>query len=129
MATLMQALPVANSRITQPVQEFSKHWKNRIAYWTKEATYLFELVDLHCNMQDFPVNCRKARYQLGMLIEEELPALLQQISTLQTNKPQAGNGEYRNKMKQKLIRLEQKYNLLKLVLLEVAAKGIPLRLG
>lgn len=54
MATLTQALPIAKSRFTQPLQEFSKHWKNRIAYWNKEASFIFDLVDLHCDIQEFP---------------------------------------------------------------------------
>lgn len=127
MATLTQTLPIAKSRFTQPIQEFSKHWKNRIAYWKKEASFIFDLVDLHCHIQEFPVNCRKARYQMGILVEEDLPAMVEQINNLTNDKPKAGNGEFRDQIRQKLIRVEQKYNLLKLVLLEVAAEGIPLR--
>lgn len=127
MATLTQALPIAKSRFTQPIQEFSKHWKNRIAYWNKEANFIFDLVDLHCDIQAFPVNCRKARYQMGILVEEDLPAMVQQINGLTQDRPQAGNGEFRDQISKKLIRVEQRYNLLKLVLLEVAAEGIPLR--
>ncbi|MBX2871300.1 MAG: hypothetical protein KTR30_04350 [Saprospiraceae bacterium] len=129
MATLTQALPIAKSRFTQPIQEFSKHWKNRIAYWNKEASFIFDLVDLHCDIQQFSVSSRKARYQMGILIEEDFPALVQKINELNTDIPKAGSGQFRDQLRQKLIRLEQKYNLLKLVLLEVAATGIPLRLG
>ncbi|NRB48429.1 MAG: hypothetical protein HRU41_12205 [Saprospiraceae bacterium] len=129
MATLTQALPIAKSRTSQSIQEFSKHWKNRIAYWKKEAHFIFDLVDLHLDLQQFPMNYRKARYQMGVLIEDELPALVQKIKALNTDKPTAGNGQFRDQIRQKLIRMEQKYNLLKLVLLEVAAEGIPLRLG
>lgn len=129
MATLTQALPIPKSRFSQPIQEFSKHWKNRIAYWKKESSFIFDLVDLHCDIQEFPVNCRKARYQMGVLVEENLPVLIEQINGLNTEQSNAGNGEFRDQIRQKLIRLEQKYNLLKLVLLEVAAEGIPLRLG
>lgn len=129
MATLTQALPIAKSRTSQSIQEFSKHWKNRIAYWKKEAHFIFDLVDFHCDLQEFPVNCRKARYQMGVLVEDDLPALVRKIKELNTDKPTAGNGQLIDQIKQKLIRMEQRYNLLKLVLLEVAAEGIPLRLG
>lgn len=127
MATLTQARPISKSRNTQPIPEFSKHWKNRLAYWCKEAGFIFDLVDLHCDIQAFPVNCRKARYQMGVLMEEDLPALVQQINELNAGNKQAGNVQFRDQIRQKLIRLEQRYSLLKLVLLEVAAKGIPLR--
>lgn len=128
MATLTQTLSYNPSRTaTRSILEFTKHWHNRFAYWKKESTLLLEIVDLHCDLKSFPATCRKARYQMSQIVEDDIPALSLQIKQLQSAQPSAGSGQSREQILKRLIRLEQKFNLIKLVLLEVAADGIPLQ--
>lgn len=129
MATLTQTLSYNPTRTSsRSLLEFTKHWHNRFAYWNKEAVFILEIIDLHCDVKSFPVSCRKARYQMSQIVEGDIPALSLQIHQLQSAQPSAGNGQSREQILKRLIRLEQKFNLIKLVLLEVATAGIPLRI-
>jgi len=128
MATLTQTLSSSPTRTaSRSLLEFTKHWHNRFAYWNKEAVFILEIVDLHCDLKSFPVSCRKARYQMSQIVEEDIPALSIQIKELQSDQPSAGNGSSHEQILKRLVRLEQKFNLIKLVLLEVATDGIPLQ--
>ena len=127
MATLIQALPIVPQQTSHPHFEFIDLWKNRIAYWQQEAGFLMDIVDLHCDVKKLALHARKSRYQFELLIKEELPGLVRSLEKLSCQSPTA-NKNTKKRLTNKLMHAEEKFNLLKLLLLEVAANSIPLRL-
>lgn len=130
MATSVQTLPIVSESASYSPSHsgFTNQWKNRIAYWKKEAGFLMEIINLHCDVNNLSLNARKAKFQFDILMKEELPGLLRSMEALSLNDP-AANNNAKKRLRAKLVRAEQKFNLLKLVLLEIAAERIPLRLG
>ena len=137
MAVLTQTYPGPVTGRSIDYSELTKSWNNRLAYWQKESDFLMSIIEVHYPVDGVSANFKKAHLQFSSLISKEFPKIKRALNHISrevhapsepSRKSLPLKKENFDALKQRLVRIEQKFNLLKLVLLEKIAADYPVQL-
>ncbi|MEZ5044561.1 MAG: hypothetical protein R2828_31995 [Saprospiraceae bacterium] len=136
MAALTNLVPLSTHSF-QELNTVVVSWKKRLSFWQKEANFLLDLVNFNFIPEKYPISYAKAKYDLNNLVQDDLCHLLESVDHLSkeltlvdepSRRALAVKEENYTQLGKQIALTEQKYNELKIYILEVIANSFPLHI-